>query len=80
MGVFAFENAYPTPDRLTENDDEEEEFDIDSNVSDAELLELKQELKNLGPEKAQRDLADATIAVQEMTLQRWKKYVSCTSL
>ena len=76
MGVFTFENAYTTPDPLIENDDQEEEFDIDSNVSDADLLELKQELGKLGSTKAQRDLADATIAIQETTLQRWKAYVN----
>lgn len=75
MGVFTFENAYTTPDPLIENN-EEEEFDIDSNVSDADLLELKQELGKLRSEQAQRDLADATIAIQQMTLQRWKVYVN----
>ena len=61
---------------MVESDDEQADFDIDSDASDADLLELKQELDKLGPEKAQRDLADATIAAQEMTLQRWKRYVS----
>jgi len=53
-------------------------FEIDSDVSDADLLELKQELNKLGSEKAQRDLADATVAVQETTLQRWKRYIHAT--
>jgi hypothetical protein len=72
MGAFTFENAYPTPDHcsMVESDDEQEDFDIDSEVSDADLLELKQELNKLGTEKAQRDLADATLAAQEMTRQR----------
>jgi len=55
---------------MVESDDEQEDFDIDSEVSDADLLELKQELNKLGTEKAQRDLADATLAAQEMTRQR----------
>ncbi len=82
MGAFTFENAYPTPDHysMVESDDEQEDFDIDSEVSDADLLELKQELNKLGTEKAQRDLADATLAAQEMTRQRWKRYVSNCSL
>ncbi len=82
MGAFTFESVYPTPDQcsMVESDNEQEDFDIDSEVSDADLLELKQELKQLGTEKAQRDLADATVAAQEMTRQRWKRYVSNSSL
>ena len=78
MGAFTFESVYPTPDQcsMVESDNEQEDFDIDSEVSDADLLELKQ----LGTEKAQRDLADATVAAQEMTRQRWKRYVSNSSL
>lgn len=78
MSVFAFQNAYPeTGDcSVIESDDEQADFDIDSDASDVNLLELKQELIKLGSEKAQRDLADVTIAAQEMTRQRWKRYVS----
>lgn len=46
-----------------ESDGEQADFDIDSNVSNADLLELKQELNKSGPERAQRDLAGATVAV-----------------
>jgi len=61
--------AFQTGDVLEdESDGEPADFDIDSDVSDADLLELKQELNKLGPEKAQRDLADATVAAQDMTL------------
>ena len=69
MGVFAFHNAYPEAGDVSEDesDGEQAEFDIDSDASDADLLELKQELNKLGPEKAQRDLADATVTAQEMT-------------
>ena len=78
MGAFAPQNAYPeTVDVLEdESDGELADFDIDSDASDADLLELKRELNELGPERAQRDLADATVAAQEMTLQRWKRYAS----
>ena len=64
MGAFIFQDAYPEKGDLSvvESDDEQGNFDIDSDVSDADLLELKQELNKLGPEKAQRDLVDATIA------------------
>lgn len=65
---------------MVKSDDEQGDFDIDSEVSDADLLELKQELNKLGTEKAQRDLADATVAAQEMTRQRWKRYVLNYSL
>ncbi len=76
MCAFAFRSAYPEADDVSvdEGDGEQADFDIDSDASDADLLELKQELNKLGPEKAQRDLADATIAAQELTLQRWKRY------
>lgn len=55
---------------MDESDSGQADFDIDSDASDADLLELKQELNILGPERAQRDVADATVAAQEMTLQR----------
>lgn len=76
MGVFAFHDAYPETADVSEDesDGEQADFDIGSDASDADLLELKQELNELGPERAQRDLADATVAAQEMTLQRWKRY------
>lgn len=82
MGVFEFHNPYPeTGDVLEdESDGKSAGFDIDSDASDADLLELKQELNRLGSEKAQRDLADATLAIQEMTLQRWKRYASFSAL
>ena len=72
MSAFAFHNVYTEADDFSvdESDSEQADFDIDSVASDADLLELKQELNKLGPEKAQRDLADTTIAAQEMTLQR----------
>ena len=37
---------------MVASDDEQGDFDIDSDASDADLLELKQELNKLGPEKA----------------------------
>lgn len=60
----AFHDAYPEAGDFSvdESDSEQADFDIDSDASDADLLELKQELNWLGSEKAQRDLADATIA------------------
>lgn len=43
-------------------------YDIDLNAL------LKSELKETSSEKAQQELADATIAAQEIAPQRWKWY------
>ena len=50
MGAFAFQNAYPeTVDvSVDESDGEQADFDIDSDASDADLLELKQ-AEQIGP-------------------------------
>ncbi|KAL9576434.1 MAG: hypothetical protein Q9203_007748, partial [Teloschistes exilis] len=76
MCAFAFHNAYPKAGDVSmdDGDGEQTDFDIDSDASDADLLELKQELNKFGPGKTRRDLADATIAAQEITLQRWKRF------
>ena len=75
MGPFAIHDPYPRGvDRPAEGQGESEDFEIDSDVSDTDLLDLKRELNQLGTERAQRDLADATMAYQEMNLDRWKKY------
>ena len=57
MGVFAFHDVYPEAGDVSEDesDGEPADFDIDSDASDADLLELKQKLNKLGPEKAQGD-------------------------
>lgn len=55
---------------MIESDDEQANFDIDSDASDVNLLKLKQKLIKLRSKKAQRDLADVTVAAQEMTRQR----------
>ena len=70
MGAFPFHDAYSEAGDFSvdESDSEQADFDIHSDASDADLLEPKK----LGPEKLQRDLADATVAAQEMALQRWK--------
>ncbi|KAL9099083.1 MAG: hypothetical protein Q9163_005362 [Psora crenata] len=69
-GAFALQNLYSeTVDVLEDKSDgEQADFDIDSDASNADLLELKQELYKLGPERTQRDLADTTVATQEITL------------
>lgn len=59
MVALAFHAAYPEAGDFSvdERDSEQADFDIGSDASDADLLELKQELNKLGPGKAQRDLA-----------------------
>ena len=52
------------------DEDGEDGSNIDSDVSDTDLLELQEELKKLGSEKTQRDLAAAAIAAQEITQQK----------
>jgi hypothetical protein len=54
MGAFAFHDAYPeTGDILMdESDSEQVNSNIELHASNADLLELKQELNKLGPEEA----------------------------
>ncbi len=74
MGPFRIQNAYPG--EADGDSDSGSEFGIDSDVSDAELLELQRSLKKLDPKKMQRDLADATIALQAAAMKRWERYCS----
>jgi len=62
MLLFPFCNLYSEkrPDFFNESSDDEISFNIDFNVSDANLLKLCAELKKLQPEKIQHDLTDAT--------------------
>ena len=74
MSSFSFSDLYlgrrldPLGNMSGEVD--EISFEINSNVSNADLLELCTELKNLQPEKIQCDLIDAMRALQELALQR----------
>lgn len=76
MCDFAIRDAYPQAADFSvdEDDGEEADLDIDSDTSDADLLELKQELEKLGTKKARRDLADTIITAQEIILRRWERY------
>lgn len=51
MGVFAFHDAYPETTDVSEDesDGEQADFYIDSDASDADLPELKQEPERIGP-------------------------------
>jgi hypothetical protein len=72
MGPFRIQNVYSG--EADDASDSGSEFGIDSDVSDAELLELQRDLKKLDPKKMQRNLADATIACQASTMKRWERY------
>ncbi|KAL9040144.1 MAG: hypothetical protein Q9180_002092 [Flavoplaca navasiana] len=50
-----------------------DEFEIDSDVSDEDLLLLKGEIKRTKSTKTQRDLATATIELQKLHRQRWER-------
>ncbi len=65
MGAFTLQDPHHEKGGLSavKSDDEAEDFDIDSDISDADLLEPKQELNKLGLGKAQRELADVMIAL-----------------
>ena len=72
------QNTYCEADNHTviDSDNEQEDFNIELDVSDADLLVLKQELNRVRSETIQRELADATVALQEKALKRWKRCVS----
>ena len=70
MGPFRIQNAYPG--QVDGVLDDGSDFEIDSDVSDLDLLELQRELKRLDPKKMQRDLAAATVASEASTMQLWK--------
>jgi len=72
MLLFPFCNLYSEkrPDSSDEPLNDEISFNIDFNISDANLLKLCAELKKLQPEKIQHDLTDATQALQKLALQR----------
>ncbi len=74
MGAFRIQNAYPG--EADDDSDSGSEFEIDSDVSDAELLELQQDLKKLDSKKMQRDLADAMIVLQATIMKQWEQYHS----
>ena len=79
MAPFQIQCQYPDVDKNSENElgsGDEFDFEIDSDVSDIELQELRQELKKLEPRKVQRELADATLALQKLNMERWERYGS----
>ncbi|KAL8724132.1 MAG: hypothetical protein Q9166_008119 [cf. Caloplaca sp. 2 TL-2023] len=84
MGSFPIIDPYPedsgtlsTLSSQGTTDAEEsdsDEFEIDSDVSDDDLLLLKSELKRAESTKTQRDLAAATVELQRLHFQRWERY------
>ena len=68
---FEFIDPYPTPDDSAS--DETDDFDIslaNPNIVSQDLLE---DLKQLDVSSLQRELADATIALQGRTWKEWSK-------
>ena len=78
MPAFPILNPYiqdPVPAAQKIDDSEsEDEFDIDSNVLDAEAQELLKELKALDLTTPARGLANATLSLLETTQKRWSNY------
>ena len=64
IGSFAIRDPYLPIGVLEEED--KAGLDIDSNVSDADLLDSKRELEKFGTERARRDLADTMSALQDL--------------
>ena len=79
MAPFQIQRQYSDVDDNSEKDlgsDDESDFKIKSDVSNTELQELRQELKKLESKKVQRELADATLALQKMYMEKWERYDS----
>ena len=65
---------------LVASDGEGSDFDIDPSISDVDLQELRRELKRLDPQKVKRQLADATEALQRLTMSKWTRHERVTVL
>lgn len=50
------------------------EFEIGSDVSDPEVLEMKRVLEGLRPAKIRGNLADATVELQKQNMKLWGQY------
>ena len=48
-------------------------FELDSDLSDTDAQDLLNEFKALDPNAVGRDLANATLALQEHTWQKWSE-------
>lgn len=85
MGSFPIIDPYPedggallaqgTNDAIESVVDESDsdDFEIDSDVSDEDLLLLKAEIKRTESTKTQRDLAAVTLELQKQHYQRWER-------
>ena len=76
MTAFEIQNPHPEPAAAADGDSEDNEsFEIDSDVSEADLLEYRNLLRQFEPEKVTRELADSTRAIQESMIKKWTTYV-----
>lgn len=85
MGSFPIIDPYPedsgallaqgTNDAMESVVDESDsdDFEIDLDVSDEDLLLLKAEIKRTESTKIQRDLAAVTLELQKQYHQRWER-------
>ncbi|MCJ1417087.1 hypothetical protein MMC32_003426 [Xylographa parallela] len=72
MAPFQMKSLYTNLDNdSVDNFEAESDFEIDSDISDADLQELRRELRQLEPEKVQRELADANLALQKANMATW---------
>ncbi|KAL8845649.1 MAG: hypothetical protein Q9221_009187 [Calogaya cf. arnoldii] len=84
MGSFPIIDPYPEDGSAlrahdaTESDldGSDSDFEIDSDVSDEDLLSLKAEIKRTESTTTQRDLATATLELPELHSKRWDRYAS----
>ena len=74
MPAFSIQSPYTNqlePENVLSDSESESDFEIDSNISDADAQELLKELKAVNLATAQRELTDVTLHIQETTWKRW---------
>ena len=75
MSIFSISNPYPS---LSEDEPpDRSDIEIDENVLDIDAQELFQEINSINLDTVQRELADATLALQKRTRKRWTNYYIC---
>lgn len=74
MPAFSIQDPYP--ERLIEAEDpnSDSEFEVDSDISDADAQEFLKQLEAIDFATPPRGLADATLYLLEITWKRWSDY------
>lgn len=78
MGAFEIKHPYDLSTYASDSEDSESA--IDSDISNDDLRNLREELQAFDPETVQRPLADVTIALQEATKRQWTRLVTLVAL